>query len=188
RIDDDDIGLNRTCRVEEVIQAGRGTEHMAGCARIDEEIRVCAIADGLAHGGQTESKLRSGQFELADQDAFWRWDMKPSVFATGRQGQSEIGDQKGFSGLGFAADKQDSLRRQQPRFDQAGFRLRMIGEQFGQRQDGTGRGFSGSAHKRASAAASIKTASSTVETLRLAARRNAVRASLLTLRGMPLVA
>src|SRR5207249_11761294 len=63
RIDDDDIGLNRTRRVQEVIQTGGGAEHMAGDAGIDKEVRIGAVADGSAHGGQTESKLWSWQFE-----------------------------------------------------------------------------------------------------------------------------
>ena len=100
RIDDNDIGLNRTRRVKEVIQAGGGAEHMSRDAGIDKEIGIGAIADGVAHGGQTESKLRSGQFKLADQDSLGGWHVKAGVFATGRQSQSEIGDQKGFSGLG----------------------------------------------------------------------------------------
>jgi hypothetical protein len=94
RIDDDDVGLNGTGGLKEVIQAGRGTEHVTGGTRIDEEIGVGAIADGCAHGGQTQSKLRRGQFELTDQDAFLGWDMKARVLATGRQGQSEIGDKE----------------------------------------------------------------------------------------------
>src|ERR1700674_2974012 len=81
RIDDDDIGLNRTCRVEEEIQAGGGTEHMARDAGIDKESGIVAITDRFAHGGETESKLGSGQFELADQDTFEGRDLKPSVVA-----------------------------------------------------------------------------------------------------------
>src|SRR3989449_10982018 len=60
RIDDDDVGLNRACGVQEVIEAGRGTEHMARDARIEKEIVICALADSFTHGGQAESKLRRG--------------------------------------------------------------------------------------------------------------------------------
>src|SRR5437773_1789291 len=88
--------------VAEVIQAGRGTEHMARDARIDKKIRIGATTDGLAHRGQAESKLRRGQFELADQDTFRGWHVKPSVLATSRQSQSEIGDEKRFTGVRFA--------------------------------------------------------------------------------------
>ena len=171
-----------------MIQSGCRAEHMARDASIDEEIGIGAVADGFAHRGQAESELRRGQFELADQDAFGRRDFKPRVFATGGQSQCQVGDEQRFSGLRFATEKKDSLRRQQAGFDQTGFRLGMIGEQFGQRQDGAARGFRLSTHSSASAAASMRTASSTMEALREAARRKAVKASLLTLRGMPLVA
>src|SRR6516164_7739764 len=83
RIDDDDIGTNGTGRLKEVIQAGCGTEHMARDAGVDEEIRVGAIADSFAHGGQTQSKLRGGQFKLTDQNALGSRDMKASVLAAG---------------------------------------------------------------------------------------------------------
>jgi hypothetical protein len=90
---------------------------MARDARIDKEIQIGAITNGLTHRGQAESKLRRGQFELADQDTFGGGHVKPRVLATGRQSEGEIGDEKGFSRFGFAAEKKDSLRRQQARLD-----------------------------------------------------------------------
>ena len=62
-----------------------------------------------------------------------------------------------------------------------------LGIRSGATPRGNGRGMD-SAHSSASAVASSSTASSTLSALRCAARRNAVMASLLTLRGMPLVA
>src|SRR2546426_1564333 len=56
RIDDDDIGLDGTRGLEEVIQAGGGTEHMSGDSRVNKEIGIGAVANGLTHRGQAESK------------------------------------------------------------------------------------------------------------------------------------
>ena len=81
--------------------------------------------------------------------------------------------------------------RQQSGFHQAGRRGgRLLLQKLGQRQD-AGLGVlraCGGAHSSASLVASSRIASFTVEALRAAARRRAVMASLLTLRGMPLVA
>ena len=40
---------------------------MARCAGIDQQIVIGAGSHATAHGRQTGNKLRSGQFELADQ-------------------------------------------------------------------------------------------------------------------------
>ena len=80
-IDDNDIGLNRTGGVEEVIKAGGGAEQMTRDAGVDEEIGVGAVTNGFAHGGQAESELGRGQFELADKDTLGGRDLKAGVIA-----------------------------------------------------------------------------------------------------------
>ena len=113
-----------------------------------------------------------------------------AVFARGQR-QGQIGHQQALAHLGLAAHKQDALRRQQSRLDPAGRRGgRLFGEQLRQRYHGRfGSRLSGGVfHSIASAVASSKMASFTVCDLLAAARRKAVIASLLTLRGMPLVA
>ena len=133
RVDDKDFGLDRTGGVKEVIQAGGGAEQMAAGAGVDKEIGIGAIADALAHSGEPESKLRSRQFKLKDQDAARSRDVETGVVAAGGERQSEVGDAQRFSGLGFAADKEDALGGQQPRLNQARLGRRTIGKQRGQR-------------------------------------------------------
>jgi hypothetical protein len=60
-----------------------------------------------------------GSFELADQHTAGSWDGKAGAVRASGQGERQIGDQQGFPHLGFAADEQDTLCRQQPWLDQA---------------------------------------------------------------------
>src|SRR5438093_1883424 len=191
RIEDDDLGFSRTSGSEEVIQAGRGTEQMNHGTRIDEQIRVGGIAKRLAHRGQPHSELRCGQFKLTDQDAAWSRDKESGMRAAGSQGEREIGDEQGFADLGFAANEEDTVGRQQSRLNERRRRYGVVGEQFGQRHNRAARsgcGGGGGGHRNASCAASSKTASSTIEAFRVAAKRKAASESLLTLRRMPFVA
>ena len=116
---------------------------------------------------------------------------KPGAARAGRQREGKIGDQQGFADLGLSTHEQDALRGQQPRFHQAGRRAGgLLFQKLRQRQHRRLRGLlgCGAAHSNASLVASSRMDSSTVEALREAASRKAVRASLLTLRRMPLVA
>ena len=126
------------------------------------------------------------QLELADQHTARSGDRKAQAIGAGRQRQRQVGDQQRFADLRLAAHKQNALRGQQARFDQAGRRSgRLLLQKLRQRED---RGGWGVRHSSASLVASSRMASSTMAALRAAARRRAVRASLLTLRKMPLVA
>src|SRR6516225_6492720 len=144
-----------------------------------------------AHEREAANKLRDRKFELADENTARCRDGKAKAVHAGRQRKGKIGNQQRFTHLGLFANKEDALRWQQSRFHQAGRRSRwLLFEQLRQGQHrrwgGLCRG--GIAHSIASVVASSKIASPTVDSFREAARRSAVRASLLTLRRMPLVA
>ena len=115
---------------------------------------------------------------------------KPVRSAAGRQRQREVGDQQRFAHFRFSAHKQNSLRRQQSGFHQAGRRVGgcCSSSWASDRTLGSAAFCVRGAHSSASVVASSRMASSTTAALRAAARRKAVRASLLTLRRMPLVA
>ena len=110
---------------------------------------------------------------------------KAQPIGAGRQRKSQVRHQQGFADFRLSADKQDALHRQQARLHQARRRSgRLSFQKLGQREDRR----RWLRHNSASLVASSKMASSTVEALRVAASRRAVRTSLLTLRKMPLVA
>ena len=146
------------------------------------------MPDSFPHGGQAVDELRDGKFELTDEHTARRGDGESAAMRAGRQRQGEIGDQQRLAHFGFSTDKQNPLRRQQSGLHQAGPRSGgLLLQKLGQRQHRSGRGFL-AGHSRASVVASSRIGSSTRVALREAARRKAVRASLLTLRRMPLVA
>ena len=166
----------------------RGTEQVAGGTRVHQQPLVGGGTQGAAHAGQTADELRHGQLELTDQDTPCRRNGKADAVRTGRQRESQIGDQQRLAYFGFAADEQNALRRQQCRFHQARrSRGGLLLQQLTQREHRRG-GSRCSLHNSASCVASSRIDSSTIAALRAAARRNAAKASLLTLRRMPLVA
>ena len=84
---------------------------MAGSAGIDQEIEIGGASRGPPHDRQAADKLGDGKFELADQDASRSGDGEPGAVRTGRQRESEVGDQQRLTHFGFSTDKQNPLRR-----------------------------------------------------------------------------
>lgn len=118
-----------------MVQALRGAEQMAGGACVHQKMLIGSHSQRAAHDGQAADKLRHGEFELADEDTSRRRNWKADAVRAGGQRQGEVGDQQRLTHLGFAADKQDALRRQQPRLHQTGRRRRgLLLQQLGQRQ------------------------------------------------------
>jgi hypothetical protein len=72
---------------------------------------MISAAGGSRGGRETADKLRNRKLELADQNAARRGHRKADAVRTGRQRQSQVGDQQRFAHLGFAAHKQNPLRR-----------------------------------------------------------------------------
>jgi hypothetical protein len=92
-----------------------GAEQMAGGARVHQKVLIGGGSQRAAHKGEAADKLRDRKFELAHQDAARRGDGKADAVRASRQRQSQVGDQQRFAYLGFSADKQNALRRQQSR-------------------------------------------------------------------------
>src|SRR2546421_3997147 len=152
---------------------------------------IGSCSQGTAHERESADELRDRKFELADEDSAPRRDGKAKAIDAGREGQGEVSNQQRLTYFGLSANKEDALWWQQSRLHQAGRRRRwLLFEQLRQRQNRRWDGLCrcGIAHSSASAVASSRIVSPTVDSLREAARRRAVRASLLTLRRMPLVA
>ncbi len=190
RVEDDDFGGGGLSGGEEVVQALRCTEQMAGGAGIHQQMVIGSCSQAAPHECQAADEWAQGQFKLADEHAARGRDRKSQPVAAGGQREGEIGNQQGFSHLGFAAHKENALGGQQPRLDQTRRCGGLLLDELGQREDGEAGRFGGRwvAHSRASGAASSRMASVTREDWRAAARRKEAKASLLTLRRMPLVA
>ena len=160
---------------------------MSGGTGIDQKILIRGRPYSFPHGGQAIDELRDRKFELTGEHTARRRDGESGTIRARRQRQGEIGDQQRLAHLGFSADKQNPLRRQQSGFYQTGRRTGgLLFQKLRQRQHSAGGFLRG--HSIASVVASSRMASSTRDALREAARRKAVKASLLTLRRMPLVA
>src|SRR6266705_219375 len=112
------------CLIEPGLLPSQGILFLGGEPKAGKSLLVANLAFALAAGGDHAGfkvpfakRVLICQFELPDQDAFGERHFKPSVVASGSQSEGQIGDQEGFSGLGFATEKKDSLRRQQPGLD-----------------------------------------------------------------------
>jgi hypothetical protein len=93
---------------------------MAGGAGIDPQPLVGRGSEAGPHEAQTTDKLLEWQFELTDQNAARGRDGEAGRGDARGQAEGEIGDQQGFTHLGFPTHKQDALLWQQSRFDQTG--------------------------------------------------------------------
>ena len=69
RVENDHVGFGGTDRRQEVIQAPRCAEQMAGGFGVDEEIGIGSRTDRFAHRRQARGELRSRQLKLADENA-----------------------------------------------------------------------------------------------------------------------
>ena len=85
RVQDDDLRGGRVGGCEEVLQALRRAEQMAGSAGVDQEVEIRGASQRAAHEGEAADKLRDGEFELADQDAARSGDGKPGAVRAGGQ-------------------------------------------------------------------------------------------------------
>ena len=159
-------------------------------AGIHQQILVGGGAERMAHGGQTGNKLRHREFELADEHAAGgghgesRRDPAPAANASARLATSRLLPTLGSPPTNRMPCGGSSPGSIQPGGGAAGCSASNWAS------ESTAAGVLGGAlfHSRASEVASSKMASFTACSLRAAANRRAVNASLLTLRRMPLVA
>src|ERR671922_1267877 len=164
---------------------------MAGGAGVHHQVLIGGHSERTAQAGQTGNKLWYWQLELAHEHTARGGHGEAGAVLPGGQCQRQIGDQKRLADFGFAAHEENALRWQKSRFDPAGRRGgRLLGQQLRQREHRRGRRILGGAvfHSSTSAVASSKMASLMACSLRAAAKRRAVKASLLTLRRIPLLA
>jgi hypothetical protein len=89
-------------------------------------------SDGSAHAGQSSGELVYRKFKLAHQHAPARRHLKPRPGRSCRKTKCQIGNQQRFADLRFAATKEDSLRGQESRFNEAGLRSRLQYQEFTQ--------------------------------------------------------
>jgi hypothetical protein len=107
---------------------------MAHGAGVHQQILVGGGSERTAHGRQPGNKLRHREFELADEYTAGGGHGEASAVLSGGQRQREIRHQQALADLGFAADKQDALWRQESGFDPTGWQFHgLFGEQLGQR-------------------------------------------------------
>src|SRR6266699_6237117 len=153
---------------------------MASSTSVHQQVVIGGGSHSAAHRRQTRNKLRHGQLELADQHAAGGGNREAGAPRACGQRKSQIGHQQALAHFGFAAHKQNALRRQQSRFDPAGRRrVGLLGEQLRQRNHGGFRRVLGGRvfHSSASEVASSSNPSFTSCILREAAMRSAVNAS-----------
>ena len=184
RIQDDDFRFGGLGRGQEVIESLGCVQEMARGTSIDEQVLIRRLTQRLTHLSQARGKLLGGKLKLANQHTTRHGNLEAGARRSRGQRQGEIGDENRFANLGFAATKQNPLKREQGRFHEAWLGRGTGAEKVSKRDDS--RKFV--AHSRASGVASSMAASSTTLLFRDAARRNAASARLLTLRIMPFVA
>jgi hypothetical protein len=119
RVQDDDLRVGGAGGRQEMIESVGGVEQMSLGLGVDEQVLIGRGAQRLSHVKEPGGELLQGQLELTKQNPAGVNDFEPGPGSSGGEGQSEIGDKKGFPHFGFAADEQDSLMGQKARLDEA---------------------------------------------------------------------
>jgi hypothetical protein len=111
-IEDNHLGCGSAGGSKEVTQALGVAEEVAGGTDVDEKVAVSRRAQGLAHIPQAGGELLDGKFELTDEDPTGSRNLETGARSSCRQSESKVGDEQGFTDLGFAAEKEDALSRE----------------------------------------------------------------------------